>query len=202
MTKIYLIRHGESLGNANGVYLGHADWDLSDKGYRQAELTAEKLLDVRFDAIYSSDLKRAYNTALPHAKLRGMNVVPCVGLREVNVGDWEELSAADKPDDEMFLGGWKRCFGTFCFPGGESIYDASLRVYKTVTELAEANEGKTLLLAMHAAVICAFWCRVKELAPESWADSVKLPTNASYSILEYSGGKFTPLEYSCDSHLK
>ena len=63
-TLIYIIRHGESLGNKNRKFLGHTDLDLTDLGYAQALKTAECLASVPFDRIYSSDLIRAYNTAL------------------------------------------------------------------------------------------------------------------------------------------
>ena len=55
-TKFYLIRHGESQANKNGVFIGHTDIDLTEKGHKQAQLTAEYLKDVTVDAIYASDL--------------------------------------------------------------------------------------------------------------------------------------------------
>ncbi len=90
-TKIYLIRHGESLGNAVRQLLGHTDLDLSPLGYRQADLTATALSSVQIDEVYSSDLLRAYNTALPHAKMRGLEVQGRTELRELFLGDWEGL---------------------------------------------------------------------------------------------------------------
>ena len=66
-TKIILIRHGQSLGNAQKIYLGHTDLDLSDVGREQAHAAAEYFKDEEISAIYSSDLLRAYNTALAHA---------------------------------------------------------------------------------------------------------------------------------------
>ena len=74
-TLIYLVRHGESLGNAKRIYLGHTNLDLSDLGYIQANVTAQYLKGVKIDAIYSSDLLRAHNTALPHAQLRNLKVI-------------------------------------------------------------------------------------------------------------------------------
>ena len=54
-----MIRHGQSIGNLNRVYLGHTDWDLTELGYKQAELVCEYLKDEKIDIIYSSDLIRA-----------------------------------------------------------------------------------------------------------------------------------------------
>ena len=56
-TKIYFIRHGESQANAQNVFIGHTDLDLTEKGHKQAQKTAEFLKDVSVDKIYSSDLK-------------------------------------------------------------------------------------------------------------------------------------------------
>ena len=74
-TRLILIRHGESLGNSKRIILGHTDWDLSELGYRQAALAADALADRKVDAVYSSDLIRAYNTVLPMARSRGLSVI-------------------------------------------------------------------------------------------------------------------------------
>ena len=63
MVKLYFIRHGESLANQKDVFIGQYDFDLTEKGRKQAEMVADYLKDVKVDAIYSSDLLRAYHTA-------------------------------------------------------------------------------------------------------------------------------------------
>ncbi len=196
MTEIYIVRHGESLANAAEVYLGHADWDLSETGYVQARNTAERLSGVKFASIYSSDLIRAMHTAQPHAEIRGMHITPCPELREINVGDWEEKKISELRELDEFNVGWKENYGTFCPPNGESVAAAAERVYSAIEKIAKKHDGETVLITMHAAVIRAFWCKILGLSPDLWATRVKFPTNASYSTVQYSGGKFTPLEYS------
>ena len=73
-TRVYVIRHGESVGNLHRICLGHTDLDITDLGVKQAEKTAEALSDVDFAAIYASDLIRAVHTAEPHARMRGLEV--------------------------------------------------------------------------------------------------------------------------------
>ena len=202
-TKIILIRHGESLGNAKGIYLGHTNWGLSEQGLLQAEAAAKGLKDIKIDAVYSSDLKRAHQTAEPHAKIRNLEVIDSENLREMNLGDWEgaaikELS--EKHYDEFVIG-WKENFGNFRFPGGESVLEAASRFYKEVLRIAKLHPGKTVLIAAHAAVIRAFWCTVLKLAPEDMAKSSDFPSNASASTLLFDGESFIPLEYSNDSYL-
>ena len=82
-TVIYLVRHGQSQGNAKREFLGHTDKDLSELGYLQAARTAEFLAYERIDAVYSSSLIRAHNTSLPHAKMRNMPVIDSDELKEI-----------------------------------------------------------------------------------------------------------------------
>ena len=92
MTTVHLARHGESDWNAAGRWQGHADRPLTDLGRRQAAELAERLADVRLDAVYSSDLRRARETAEPVAERQGLEVRALPALREVDVGGWSGLS--------------------------------------------------------------------------------------------------------------
>ena len=200
--KIFLVRHGQSLGNLNRVYLGHTNYDLSEIGYKQAEITAEHLKNEQIDAIYSSDLLRAHNTAAPHARIRGLEVIDSKNLREIYLGDWE-----NRPIDELiekeydsFVVGWKENFGTFTVPGGEKVLDAGRRFYAEVERIAKENAGKTVLIAAHAAVIRVFWCIINKVEPRDMAAAFPFPTNASYCTLIYKSGEFTPERFSVDEH--
>ena len=201
--KIYFVRHGQSLGNAEGVLLGHTDRGLSELGIRQAKATAEAMKDFSIDAIYSSDLKRAYDTALVHAELRGIPVIPEVSLRECYLGDWEGTTskwcAENYPGEYSTV--WWSGFGTFRFPNGESVRGAGERFLKRALEICRANPGKNLLIASHAAVLRSFWSIISGYTPEEAGDKVLSPTNASYSVCEFDGEKLIPLEYSVDGHL-
>jgi len=201
-TEIYMVRHGESVANAAGVMLGHVNLGLTELGEKQALLCAEALRNVCFDAIYSSDLIRAYNTARPHAELRGMQIVPIRGLREMYLGAWEGVSVSDVYDSDEFKIGWKQNFGIFTPPCGESAVDLAKRLDRTVSALAHFNPGKTILIVSHAAAIRTLWCRISGLSPEEWCAAWPFPTNASYTKLEYDGKRLVPIEYSCDSHIK
>ena len=203
MTKLILIRHGESLGNAVRKLLGHTDLDLSPLGYQQAEAAADALKDERIDAIYSSDLLRAYNTAVPHARLRGIDVIPSKQLREVMLGEWEGQFAVDiiEKYGDMYEKDWLSGFGTFRFPGGESTLEAGKRFYQECARIADENDGKTILITAHAAVIRAFFSLVLEIAPEDVASTIPFPSNASYSEVFYENGGFKSGRFSVDDHL-
>ncbi len=201
--KIYIVRHGESLGNAQLMFLGHTDLDLSELGHKQAGATADYLSDVHIDAVYSSDLLRAYNTALPHAKMRGLEVEPRENLREVFVGDWEGKNCMEIAEEygDLYHVDWHYKYGTFVFPGGDSVIEAGKRFYDEIISIAKENIGKTILIASHGAVIRSSWAMILGICPEDVAERLPFPTNASVSILEFDGDALIPMEYSLDGHL-
>ena len=202
-TKIILVRHGQSVGNANRIYLGHTNLGLTERGKTQAQCTAERLRDEKIDAIYSSDLLRAHDTAVPHSEIHGLPINDRQELREVNVGVWEGMSIDDMIRDyhDEFVIEWRQNFGTFTPPGGESMPDVGRRIYKAVEEIAKAHEGQTVLITSHAAAIREFWGMILGLEFEQIAAAVPFPANASFSTLSYCDGKFTPLEFSVSDHI-
>lgn len=203
ITRIYLLRHGESLGNFNKECLGHTDKDLTDIGLKQAQATAEILSHLNFDGIYSSDLIRAYNTALPHANMRGMGVEALPSLRELFFGKWEGMKVADISDiyGDMFTVDWLCGFGTFTPPDGEYVQDCADRMYKTVFELANKHSGGNLLIASHGAAIRALWGRLLGLNAEDVCAAIPFPVNGSFSVIEFSDGVLRPTSYSNAEHL-
>lgn len=202
-TKIIIVRHGESLGNLNHIMLGHTNIDLAPRGYVQADAAAEYLKNEQIDAIYSSDLIRAYNTALPHAKMRNLDITTSRELRECYVGDWENVPLDEIVEKwpDLFFEGWRKSFGTFRIPGGESVQEAATRFYNEVLRIAKENVGKTVLITAHAAVIRGFWGKITKTPPELLAVTYPYPTNASCSFIWYDGEDLIPLNYSVDEHL-
>ena len=201
MTKLYFLRHGQSIGNLERRFLGHTDLPLSDLGRHQAERVAEALAGYHFDAIYSSDLLRACETAAPIAARLGLPVIPAPGLREIYAGLWEgltfpEISAAHPDSYRTF----RTDIGIARPDGGESTQEVADRVFTAVTELARANPDKTLLLTSHATAICMFACRVLGLSP-SECRRLRLPSNASLSSFDYAQGEFRLCQYSEDAYL-
>ena len=202
-TKIYIIRHGESVGNLHRICLGHTDLDLTDLGLEQAKKTAEALENVDFAAIYSSDLQRAVHTAEPHAQKRGLPVNTSSDFRELYFGNWENASVLMLKEKfhDQFMIGWRQNFGTFTAPEGESVVAMADRMAEGIKKIAAFHCGETILLTSHAAAIRALWGKISGYKPSEWADAFPFPTNASYSVLEYDGEALKPLSYSNDSHL-
>ena len=201
--RIYLIRHGESVGNLNRICLGHTDLDLTELGVKQAKCTAEALSDVDFSVIYASDLIRAVHTAEPHAAKRGLKINTCEDFRELYFGDWENASVLMLKErfQEQFMIGWRQNFGTFTAPNGESVVAMAERMASGLEKIAKNAEEGNILVTSHAAAIRALWGKISGFEPHEWADAFPFPTNASYSILEYDGERLIPISYSNDSHL-
>ena len=103
MTTLLLVRHGETDWNAEGRLQGHTDRPLSDFGRRQARQLADELADEELEAIYSSDLVRARETAEIAGERLGLPVVLDPDLREKDWGNWEGLTAVER-DRVEFVG--------------------------------------------------------------------------------------------------
>ena len=201
-TKLILIRHGQSLGNEKRIYLGHTDLDLSETGKKQAQICADYFADENISAIYSSDLLRAYNTAVPHSVLHGLKINKSERLREVNIGEWEGKVVEEIRErwPHEFDVEWMKLFGSMTPPGGEAVYEAAKRVYSELLSIAKSVEGK-ILVTLHAGVIRAFWCYAQGIEPSLWAEHVPFPSNASASFVNFDGEKLIPDRYSFDDYL-
>ena len=201
MTKLILIRHGESEANAKGIFAGQIDPDLEQKGLDQAKLTAKYIADnYKVDKIYSSDLQRAYKTALCLADVTGIEVEKNQNLREIFAGDWEGLTfeqlAEKYPDD---FGVWLNNIGKSRCTDGESVAELGKRVMEVLTKIAKDNEGKTVAVATHATPIRVMQSLV-ETGGLDEMENIPWVANASVSVFEYDGNwKITSL--SVDAHL-
>jgi broad specificity phosphatase PhoE len=160
VTVILLARHGQSDWNRERRWQGHADRPLTDEGKRQAGALADRLEDIPVDAIYSSDLRRARETAEVVAERRGLEIHERSELREVDVGSWSGLTRdeAEERFPEDFAR-WLR--GGPGWRDGESYEEMSKRVLKEIgTIVAEHPDGRVLVVshggpirAVHAAAL-------------------------------------------------
>ena len=190
MTEIYIVRHGESEGNKSDKFVGHGDVPLTDTGKRQAALTAEYLKDVKFTALYSSDLKRAMDTAGPSAELHGLKIIPEPDFREIYAGDWEgrlfnEIISSDPEAYNL----WKSCQPD-CRPGnGETLRELYERVNRRLIELTQENDGGIISIFTHATPIRAITCMIKGI-PLTEISSVPWTANASVTRLRFDNQRY------------
>ncbi len=202
MTKLILIRHGQSLANANDLFAGHSDFDLSALGMEQAKRAAHWLAaHEQADVIYASDLLRAYHTATPLGEMLGLPVIPDRGLREIFAGEWEGLSfpyIAEHYADAFEV--WRANYSNARPVGGESTAEVYGRVVPHIRELAKKHEGQTVVLATHATVVRAFEAHARGLCAEE-TGKVSFCFNAAINIYSYEDGTVSPIRSNITEHL-
>lgn len=203
MTKLILVRHGQSLANADHLFAGHSDFDLSDFGKEQAKMTADYLKATEtIDKIYASDLLRAYHTACPIGDALGLPILKDPGLREIFAGQWESLSfpgIAEQYAEAFSV--WQNDYAHAGPVGGETTIQVYRRVIPHICQLAEENEGKTILLATHATVVRAFDAFARGLSEEE-TGQIPFYHNASINTYRYENGKVTVIRSNQIGHLQ
>ena len=201
MTTLCFVRHGESRANVEKVFTGQTDVPLSDRGMRQAEELKERLLSLRPDAFFSSDLLRAVQTVTPAAEALGLAVRPEKDLREIDGGQWEGKPfgtiARAYPED---YARWTENIGLARCTGGESLEEVQTRGLAAVLRIAQENDGKTVVLATHAAMIRALTCAFRGL-PLSEMQRIPFVPNASLSTVRFEKGAFAIERYADVSFL-
>ena len=151
---LLLIRHGQSVWNAENRWQGQADPPLSPLGEEQARDAAERLAGLEFTGLVSSDLARARRTAEIIGEALGLPVQVEPGLREIDVGEWTGFTRAE------IDAGWPGELADWSEgrsespPGGESRTDLAARAQSSVRRLAaDAPPGATLLVVTHGALL-------------------------------------------------
>jgi broad specificity phosphatase PhoE len=139
VTTILLARHGETDWNRDGRWQGWSDPPLNETGRAQARLLAEQLSSTPFDAVYASDLRRAFETAEIVGATHGLDVVADAGLREIDIGSWSGLT---KPEiEERFPDGGR--------PDGETHEQHAERVVAAVERIAREHPDERILIVTH-----------------------------------------------------
>jgi len=154
MTKIILIRHGATTWNKLGKYYGWTDIDLSEDGIMQAKCLAENFPVSKIDKIYSSDLRRAYNTAEYIGSKFHCKVQTNKNLREMNFGKWEglvyqEVLAQWPAEVEKFIEHPNKVK----IPDGETFAQVQQRVMNSINNILAVNNNKTVVVVVHGVVI-------------------------------------------------
>ena len=193
MTTVYLARHGQSDWNAAGRWQGHADRPLTALGLRQAAELAEELAGVPLDAVYSSDLRRAHETAEAVAAPRGLPVVVLRELREVDVGSWSGLTRAEaKERFPREFGRWAD--GGHGWDDGETYERMAERVVEAVGRIAAGHFGGTLLVVSHGGPIRALHAAALGLDVSEHRRLAPVEPNARLSRIAVENGQIARLD--------
>lgn len=159
-TRLFLIRHGETLWNREGRWQGHADPDLSDRGHAEAEQLALRLAEAHaqkpWQAVFASDLLRARRTADRIAEALRLPLELDARLRELDVGTWSGRTRADIVATEPeLLAAFESGRPGIRPGGGESRIEIRERSHAFVRSLLARHAGCRLLVVTHLGVIRA-----------------------------------------------
>ncbi len=159
MTDLLLARHGETDWNRELRIQGSSDIPLNALGREQARALAEELAEVQLDAIYSSDLSRARETAEAVAASHGLEVRLDPRLRERAFGSWEGLT---REDIEALPEGSRH--------DGETDDEVRERVLESVQAIADAHPGERVLVVAHGGALNTLWHHALGERVERWAN--------------------------------
>jgi len=168
MTKVFLIRHGETDWNVARRYQGQTDTDLNANGQAQAQKLITVLAGQPFDHIYSSDLKRVMQTAT-YAGIPEADIIQDPRLREIHFGKFEGLTHAEVaeqyPDD---LAMWEDDRENNIH-GGEKMSEVITRVQSFYEHLRDDfNDGERMLCFAHGGTIAIFLSVAMGVDPHKW----------------------------------
>jgi len=161
MTIIYLVRHGETVANAAQAFQGQQNSPLNDVGKAQADTVAKGLVETKFDAVFSSDLDRAADTAAAIAKEQGFlgEITLDTRFREANFGEWEghtyENVMKTWPD---IAKAWLKDSYNTRPPGGETLDEVVRRVSDGLIEISAKYPQGTVLVVCHGGTIRGAIC--------------------------------------------
>jgi alpha-ribazole phosphatase/probable phosphoglycerate mutase len=152
MTGLIFIRHAET--DLAGTFCGQSNPSINSRGHLQIKDMMLRLQSELIDAIYSSDLCRAMETATPLAHAFAIPVVTSDRLREIHFGDWESLSWTEiEQRDAIYAHRWVEAFPALTAPNGESFANFEQRVLEEVHYLLSLAENKRIAVVTHRGVM-------------------------------------------------
>jgi broad specificity phosphatase PhoE len=176
MTRLLLIRHGETDWNVEGRWQGQIDVPLNARGRQHASQIADELVGEDIQAIYASDLSRALETAQPLASRLGLPVRTDARLREINQGEWQGLLVTEIQARYAELFRLRKDNPrTVAPPGGETVSQVQERVEQALNDILQRHPGETMAIVAHGFVIAVLRVRLEnkpidevwDLIPES-----------------------------------
>ena len=201
MTQIYLIRHGEAEGNIYRRCQGQHEGRISAKGLRQVDALAERLRDVHFDALYSSDLKRTIRTAKAVTMYHDIPLQTEPRLRELDLGPWEDIPFGDLMYQyPQKMKDFNDDPDRWYVEGAETFPQLKARIRGILTELGEKHDGQTVACCTHGMAIRAFLSDVMGI-PSDEIYRIPHGDNTAVSLVEYENGGFRVVFCNDASHL-
>ena len=201
MTSIYLVRHGQTAWNKEEIFRGRTDIPLDETGLKQAELVGQYFKGMEIQAIYSSSLSRAWQTALKVAQFHDLKVQPLQGIIDMSFGNWEgrphrEIRESDKETYRQ----WVETPHLVRLPGGESLDDVRKRAMAAIEEVIRNHPEKTLVLVSHRVVCKVLICAILDLDNSHFWQITQDTT--AINLIQHRNGKYILSLMNETCHLK
>jgi alpha-ribazole phosphatase len=201
MGLFYLVRHGETEWNAENRMCGRTDVPLSEAGRWQAKSLAARLTPIPYEALYSSPLERALETAHLIAESVGLQPILDERLVELDYGQWEGKTLAEiMSNDPKTLRAWDADPGQVAPPGGESGLEAQQRVVSFLDFLAAGHPQGHVLVVFHKTVCRLAMCHVLGMSPSEYRRRLVV-NNAAVSIIQPQPYGWQLITFNDTSHL-
>lgn len=201
MTKVYVVRHGETEGNVYGRVSGFVDTHHTKRGYAQIDQLTERFKDIHIDAAYASTRDRAIKTAKAAVKGKGIEVQINPRLGECSLGKWDNSTWGElevrHPD---LLNTYFTDFPKWRVRDVENYDDMRARLIGIVRELAAKHDGQTILLASHGHAIRCIHMEVMGI-PNEEVSNYGYGGNTAVTLLTVENGSVKMEYMSDDSHL-
>ena len=199
-TRILLVRHGETDWNASGRIQGHNDTPLNASGRQQAQRTAQRLAREPIEALYSSDLSRAFETATIIGAPLGLAVVASARLRERQYGLWEGLTAAEiQARYPAQFAIWRARTADFAPPHGETRSALLSRALAELQTIARRHLREMVVVVTHGG-LC--YVLINHILGSIDGDQREFTFgNASIHTLEVTGDRWSVISMNETAHL-
>ncbi|MDP6099924.1 MAG: histidine phosphatase family protein [Dehalococcoidia bacterium] len=165
--RLILVRHGQTQWNVERRFQGSSsDIELNEQGRRQAWAAGEAMKAEKIDAIYSSPLSRARDTAQQIAQHHDLQVTLETDFTEIDGGDLEGSPFGQLPEEHpAFWKQWREGTGSISCPGGESLDDVMERAWAALRRIRDRHHGDTVVVVCHTFTVIALFLRALDLAP-------------------------------------
>jgi len=186
--RLILVRHGQTDWNKEYRAQGQADLPLNESGRMQAEAIAQALKDEPVEAIYSSPLLRAYQTAQAISHFHSVDIIKHEGLKEMDLGYPDGTYFPDvKTEYPEFFKAWTTDPASARWPGGETLPELQARAWGAVQDIVATNRSKSVVVTSHFFVLLTLFCKILDLG---LSDFRKLNISVGgISIIEFAGDK-------------
>lgn len=172
-TRVFLVRHGDTVLSAEDRFAGETDVELSEKGREEARRLAQRLQGEKIVAVYASPLGRTVETARIIAEPHRLQVQTCDGFREISHGHWEGMKrheVEEKFPEEMAE--WEKDPYTFAPAGGESGLAVTARALPALIDLVRKHPGENILVVSHKATIRLLLSSLLGFDPRRYRDNL------------------------------